>query len=1011
VIASAGSTSLGGGRKCWLPKRGHLGLAVVVAAENPTLGFFDRGDYRVKSPCDRSIAHRVELMTTSSISRIAAPPRNAYLAVFVLFGASGASGLMLEVVWSRMLGWLLGATTWSVMTILVTFMGGLGLGGFFWGHRVGRSARPLRLFGLMEIAIGLYSLAVPILFDWLGRFFVAATWLTGESPGASLALRVIMAVLALAPPTLLMGGTLPVLTRFAAAERALPGRAAGLLYAVNTAGAVVGCFMTGCLLIFWLGVVETGIVAALIDLGVGTIALACDRRIAVPIGLDAGRPVANPDFDEFGEGGKWVAPDADRRVANPAAAGSAALLVATLSGFCGLAYELLWTRGLQAAVTDDTTYAFTLMLTAFLAGHALGAAIANRTGISSRSHHDWGRLGTTQIMAALTALLSLPLLVLIRDPINRASFNEAMTFWGARIPFHLAISLVVFAPSAAFLGASFVLAARLYVGRGRPVGASTGGLYGLNTVGAILGATATTALLIPALGTQGAILILAVLQAAQGATVILLRGDGKSGWPGRAYATLAWVLVIVLACGLNDLLRLTDIYARQEPGRLLALVEGTGATVTVHERNPDDRVISINGVNVAGTNPVLRRTQKLQAHLPVCLHDAPRSVLQIGFGSGGTCYSVSQHTEIESIVVVELNPDVLKVAATWFGEVNHGVLTDPRVRVRIVDAKSFVAVTEQTFDLILSDSTHPRFRGNAALYARDYIANCARRLRPGGIVSTWLPLYGMSTEDIRGILKSFQSVFPHVQVWYENFEPHENTIVIASREPIAIDPGLLAGRLAAAKVAEDLASVGIGSTNQLLDFFMLGDRAVAEFSRTGRLNTDDHPRLEFLAPLTMRRKQSWMENFAALRLAREPIAPYLVNADPEARATLARWHAGTTFKLSGQSFELEGLLDETLEAYTECFRRNPQDTIIRSRIDLLRRSYSRTRPVDSHAAGRSPPSELDRALRSEDPLKLVPGSGKQRPPPLSGSAGIGVSRIRSRPENPSRAKSTLKVSL
>jgi spermidine synthase len=418
---------------------------------------------------------------------------------------------------------------------------------------------------------------------------------------------------------------------------------------------------------------------------------------------------------------------------------------------------------------------------------------------------------------------------------------------------------------------------------------------------------------------------------------------------------------------LNDLFPLTGIYARQEPGRLLALVEGAGATVTVHERSSTDRVISINGVNVAGTNPVLRRTQKLQAHLPVCLHREPHAVLQIGFGSGGTCYSVSQHPEVETIDVVELNPDVLKVATAWFGDVNHAVLEDSRVRVRIVDAKSFVAVTQESFDLILSDSTHPRFRGNAALYARDYIANCARRLRSGGILSTWLPLYGMSTADIRGILKSIQSVFPHVQVWYENFEPHENTIVIASRQPIAIDPGALGRRLAAPQVAADLAEVGISSTNQLLDFFMLGDRAVADFSRTGRLNSDDHPRLEFLAPLTMRRKQSLMENFAALRQAREPIDPYLANADMEERAKLATWYAGTTFKLSGQSRELEGRLQETLKAYSECIRLNPEDTIVRRRIDLLRRGYPRPGAVGSHAPDTIPIKANKRLVLSEDP--------------------------------------------
>ncbi|HKI18727.1 MAG TPA: fused MFS/spermidine synthase, partial [Isosphaeraceae bacterium] len=712
--------------------------------------------------------------------------------------------------------------TWSVMTVLIAFMGGLGLGGILWGRWAGSSERPLRLFGLMEISIGLYSLAVPILFEGLGSFFVLATRVAGDSTAAGQALRVLTAVLALAPPTLMMGGTLPVLTRFTAAGRSQPGRAAGSLYAANTAGAVVGCFVTGCVLIFWLGVIETNILAALVDLGVGAIALVWDRRSVVTVAPDVGRPIAEPGAVH--------------------SAGSAALLFATVSGFCGLAYELLWTRGLLAAVTDDTTYAFTLMLTAFLAGHAGGAALASRTRSGQSPSHDWRRLGTAQILAALTALLSLPLLVAIWEPINRVSFVEGMTFWGARIPFHLAISLAVFAPSAAFLGASFTLAARLYVGLGRPVGASTGRLYGLNTLGAILGATATTVWLIPTLGTQRAIILLAVFQAAQGALAILWRGGGLEG----AYATVAWAMMVVLACGLNQLLPLSDVYAKQEPGKLLTVLEGPGATITVHQRSSTDRVISINGVNVAGTNPVLRRTQKLQAHLPVCLHRSPRSVLQIGFGSGGTCYSVSLHPEVESIDLVELNPDVLKVASAWFNDVNHGVLDDPRVRVRIVDAKSYVAVTDQTYDLILSDSTHPRFRGNAALYARDYIANCSRRLRPGGLLSTWLPLYGLSVDDIRGILKSFQSVFPHVQVWYENFEPHENTIVIASQQPIAINPAFLARRLAEAPVARDLADVGIISTTQLLDFFVLGDRAVADFSRTGLLNTDDHPQLEFL---------------------------------------------------------------------------------------------------------------------------------------------------------------------
>lgn len=859
------------------------------------------------------------------------PPRGPFgvTCIVPLFALTGASGLMLEVVWSRMLGWLLGATTWAVMAVLVAYMGGLGLGAILWGRVAGLSARPLRLFGLMELAIGLYSLAVPLLFDRLGILFVAAEHAIGESPALSIALRALTAVLALAPPTLLMGGTLPVLTRFAAAGRAQPGQVAGLLYAVNTAGAVLGCVLTGCFLISWLGVIETNLAAAAIDIGVGLVAIGWGRH-APPSPIESGPAVSAPSQPRGTRG---------------------ALPIAVASGFCGLAYEVLWTRGLLAAMTDDTTYAFALMLTAFLAGHAMGAAAAARAGLDASVDRSWRALGTAQILAALFALVSLPFLVVIRDPINRVSFIEGMSFWGARIPFHLVISLAVFAPSAFCLGASFALTARLYVGRGRPVGVSTGRLYGLNTLGSILGAIVTTAWLIPTLGTRNAMIALTLAQASLGGAALVFGGSAGRRHE-RVLAAFGWAAAVAVGCGLNVFFPLSRVYEHHEPGKLLALVDGAGAAITVHQRTPSDRVISINGVNVAGTNPVLRATQKLQAHLPLFLHRAPRSVLQVGFGSGGTCYSVSLHGEVESIDVVELNPDIPRVATEWFGDVNHHVLSDPRVRLRIVDAKSHVASTGLSYDLILSDSTHPRFRGNAALYARDYFANCARRLRPGGIVSTWLPLYGMSVDDIRGILKSFLDVFPHVQVWYANPEPHENTLIIASREPIVIDPASLARGLAAPSVAADLGEVGISSATQILDYFLLGDRAVAEFSKTGRLNTDDHPRLEFLAPMSLRRRQSWVDNFAALRLAREPIDTYLApGTNPAERARLARWTEGTSHKLAGQSLELEGKIPEAIEAYAEGVRLNPEDLLAQIRLNRMRRAADPRSPLVSPPGG------------------------------------------------------------
>jgi hypothetical protein len=182
-----------------------------------------------------------------------------------------------------------------------------------------------------------------------------------------------------------------------------------------------------------------------------------------------------------------------------------------------------------------------------------------------------------------------------------------------------------------------------------------------------------------------------------------------------------------------------------------------------------------------------------------------------------------------------------------------------------------------------------------------------------------------------------------------SLERRRNPCVVGgclSQRPIAIDPEALARRLAAAPVAADLAEVGITSATQLLDFFSLGDRAVADFSRTGRLNTDDHPRLEFLAPRSLRRKRSWAENSAALRLAREPIDPYLVNAGPARREQLAREYAGTTRKLAGQSDELEGRAAEAMGAYEEGVRLDPEDLIAQVRLDRFRRAFALSRPAD-----------------------------------------------------------------
>lgn len=841
-----------------------------------------------------------------------APARFRIEPILVLFTLSGASGLMFEVIWSRWLTLLLGATTWSVLSILISYMGGLGLGAFVLGGQIRRLGNPLKVYAGLEAAIGLYALAVPSLLLGVGRLNVLFADRLGDDPTLSLALRFGSSILILGIPTLLMGATLPALTGFLASHQLEAGRHAGLLYATNTAGAILGALVTGFVFIPNLGVWNSNALAAGIDLAIAVLAY----LVAVRLGRD--------DRDGY-----------EPPIASTLPGSSLALVVLTLSGFGGLAYEVLWTRGLLAALTDSTTYAFTMMLAVFLAAHALGSARGSKARpIGDQVEWLWAALARSQIGAGLAALMSLPLLITSRGWINTFMMVEDATFWGRKVPLQLLASTLVIGPSAYFLGRAFPMASRLYVGRGRPVAASTGWLYLGNAMGAVAGAVVAAVILIPRLGTQVAIQVLGLGQCMLGLGVLMARSNSRG--KVKVFGFAAGIAAI--GVGWNLWQPLAVVYASKEPGKLLDLIDAPGGTVTVHEVVGTDKVISVNGVNVAGTNRALRTTQKLQGHLPAFLHGNPKSALQIGFGSGGTCRALSLHDSIETIEIAELTPEVLSTASKWFPDINRAVLTDPRVKVTINDARSHVAVTGKTYDLILSDSIHPRFRGNASLYTRDYFELCSKRLNPGGLVSTWLPLYGMAPEDIRCILRSLQDVFPHVMVWYPNFEPNENTVVIASKEPIRVDAARFRTKLDDPKIGPDLSEVGYRTAAKLLDAFLMGDRGVETLAGDGPRNTDDRPLLEFDAPRTVRRNRSFLENLDAFRLAREPIAAYLDHSDPALEAELAKWSAGTSHKLEAQISELAFHWGDAAASYEACVRLNPDDQDARQRwrrMDLM----------------------------------------------------------------------------
>jgi spermidine synthase len=485
------------------------------------------------------------------------------------------------------------------------------------------------------------------------------------------------------------------------------------------------------------------------------------------------------------------------------------------------------------------------------------------------------------------------------------------------------------------MGASFPLATRLYVDRLERVAKGVGVLYAANTVGAIFGSFAASFLLIPAVGVRNAVFSLAVLNL----TAAALAASGRTeGWRWRR--AVPWAAIGALAMGLAAVLVpatvFDPIYASAEQGKALIHVDETATgTVTVHETPSGFRVISVNGLNVAGTKFGFHCTQKLQAHFPLLMHPDPRNIMQIGFGTGGTCWSVTLHESVERVDCVEINPGIIK-AAPFFEGNNHGVYVpgvEPRVHLNIEDARNFVATTATKYDIILSDSIHPRFTGNGLLYTKDYYELCARALTENGIVSTWMPTAFLGVDEFKAIVRSMRASFPHILIWYMNNTVEGYAILMGSRTPFQADFDALARRMAVPGLKEDLDFVHLEDVYDLLDCIALSGPDIDGYLAGGtEMNTEDKPIIEFRSPRRMNRIVTEYQNLADMidhRTFPEAVLAGGWGADPAAASerhrTLQGYFDGTTGVLLAHQAHLVGQFAKEEALLRRVLQINPDD--------------------------------------------------------------------------------------
>lgn len=833
---------------------------------------------------------------------ISADRRNAVWVVLLCFFASGMSGLVYQVVWVRELVLVFGATTFAVSTVLTAFMGGLALGSFYFGRRSERIKRPLRLYGILEIGIGVYGLAVPFIFAALPLVYHPFwQWLQLSFFAISI-VRFIFAALVLVLPTALMGATLPVLSSYYARDAGRIGLRVGSLYSVNTFGAVLGAAATGFVLIPALGMRATTAMAAATNLILGAVALRLSSRNEfepTAAGFDDNRFVEEGSSDEaqqprsHGEKRRFFAwlfvlmrayrprkdgraaeqnnRDARRGPSRPVRVGTDGLSRAeiitvlggfALSGFIALSYEVIWSRVL-ALIIGSSVYAFSIMLTTFLVGLAVGASVASR--FVDRIPRPLLAFAFVEIGIGITSIIGaylfndLPyVFVQLYRWVGSNSFSVILF---ARF---LIASLVMILPTL-LLGALFPLVVKtVSAGKGKQAsGRTVGDAYAANTLGAIAGSFASGFILIPWLGLLGSLRLSAALNfVVAGALLIVLRRPSPrlrlASWAGITLSASFIIAIILFEPPWDSEIMSSAVYryapqlsskSKQElfdylkrgQGETVFYKEGITATVAV-QRQGGGRVLKVNGkpeASTAGDMP----TQILIGTLPLLVRQRTDDVLLIGLGSGVTLGSVEQFP-VKRVTCVELEPAVVE-ASHHFQDVNNRPLDDPRLRLVSNDGRNFIYTTDEKFDVIISEPSNPWLTGVANLFTLEYFKRGARRLKDDGLFSQWLQIYEMAPEDVRTLIATFRAAFPSVYV----FRGAEGDLMLlGSKSERRLDLSVIKSHFDDSRIAADLKRINTTSTADLLSRFYIGPDEVTNLSAGAPLNMDDNALIEFNAP-------------------------------------------------------------------------------------------------------------------------------------------------------------------
>jgi spermidine synthase len=796
--------------------------------------------------------------------------------LMILFAASGCAALVYEIVWYQMLQLVIGSTAISLGVLLATFMGGLCLGSLTLPRYLKRREyHPLRVYGTIEVGIGICAILVRILMPLVDWIYVSAV---GDGLPAIL-LRAIMCAIILLPPTILMGASLPAVARWI---QTTPRGVSwlGLLYGANTAGAVFGCLLAGFYLLRVFDMASATYFAAGLNALIGFISYSVAR--------------VTPDQSTEETPASAILP------ANPSSTGPVVphgvsssnwniYLTIALSGASALGAEVVWTR-LLGLMLGATVYTFSIILAIFLVGLGIGSGIGS---IISRSVRARAALGYSQLLlAAAIAWTAFSLAQSIPYwPINPLLSHDP---W---FTFQVDLVRVIWAifPATLLWGASFPLALAAAATKDDDPGRLVGGIYAANTAGAIVGALVFSVILIPHIGTQNCERTLIVI-AAVSALVVL------APYVWNHHAKLGAALLVVSMIGAGYLVSSTPTvppaliaYGRRflinlSTSEILYVGEGLNSSIAISRYNDGAIQFHVSGKVEASTEAYDMRLQRALGHLAGLVYPDPHSVLIVGFGAGVTAGSFVTYPSIHKIVICEMEPLVPAAATKYFDAQNYDVARDLRTTIVYDDARHFVLTTRDKFDIITSDPIHPWVKGSATLYSKEYFQMVKDHLNPGGAVTQWVPLYESDEATVKSEIATFLDVFPGGTVWANAIDgAGYDLFLLGQNGPTKINVDQLQARLDSpeySRVAQSLRDVGFNSAVDLLSIYSGQDADLRPWLADATINLDSNLRLQYMAGMALNNSREDAIYRAILEYRRFPFN--VITGSPERIGLLER---------------------------------------------------------------------------------------------------------------------------